>query len=328
MDERTDLNMELSRNIMAALMDDNIDVEEVISKQKDALVSQGFDSDEVNKYVDDYANEAKAMFGSSIADLYLQTVAVETQKLDNLTKDFTKAADEFLNRYAKNTKMVQRNGKYYGRLEDILRYIEQESKYTGAPEIFYNTLKDYLTSEAAKDKFILTDIEEIDKADFLRNVHKSSYVRSVELGAQSLITTVKLDLSEVTDEDGIKAAQQELKLVNSNDALETEISKKNNTNTTILLYKHNGVTIGWQALASIDRGTGLYVRPADDWMHTIAGDNNTPDGPVKEFIKDILSRDTIDGIDYSTLDDIVYRAAFDKLSKDEYKQLVVAFCFS
>lgn len=325
MDESTALNMELSRNIMAALMDDNANVEEVISKQKDSLISQGFDSDEVNKYVDNYANEAKAMFGSSVADLYLQTVNVETKKLDNLTKDFVKAADDFLNTYAKNTKMVQRNGKYYGRLEDILRYIEQESKYTGAPEIFYNTLKDYLTSEAAKDKFVLTDVEEIDKADFLRNVHKSSYVRSVELGAQSLVTTVKLDLSEVTDEDGIKAAQQELKLVNSNDALETEISKKNNTNTTILLYKHNGVTIGWQALASIDRGTGLYVRPADDWMHTIAGDNNTPDGPVKEFIKDILSRDTIDGIDYSTLDDIVYRAAFDKLSKDEYKQLVAAF---
>lgn len=325
MDESTALNMELSRNIMGALMDDNVDVDEVIKQQKDALISQGFDSDEVNKYVDDYANEAKAMFGSSVADLYLQTVTVETQKLDNLTKDFTKAADEFLNRYAKNTKMVQRNGKYYGRLEDILRYIEQESKYTGAPEIFYNSLKDYLTSEAAKDKFVLTDVEEIDKADFLRNVHKSSYVRSVELGAQSLVTTVKLDLSEVTDEDGIKAAQQELKLVNSNDALETEISKKNKTNTTILLYKHNGVTIGWQALASIDKSTGLYVRPADDWMHTIAGDNNTPDGPVKEFIKDILSRDTIDGIDYSTLDDIIYRAAFDKLSKDEYKQLVAAF---
>lgn len=325
MDERTDLNMELSRNIMGALMDDNADVDEVIKQQKDALISQGFDSDEVNKYVDDYANEAKALFGSSVADLYLQTVSIETQKLDNLTGEFIKAADDFLNTYAKNTKMVQRNGKYYGRLEDILRYIEQESKYTGAPEIFYNTLKDYLTSEAAKDKFVLTDVEEIDKADFLRNVHKSSYVRSVELGAQSLITTVKLDLSEVTDEDGIKAAQKELKLVNSNDALETEISKKNKTNTTILLYKHNGVTIGWQALASIDKYTGLYVRPADDWMHTIAGDNNTPDGPVKEFIKDILSRDTIDGIDYSTLDDIVYKAAFDKLSKDEYKQLVSSF---
>lgn len=325
MDESTALNMELSRNIMGALMDDNADVDEVIKQQKDSLISQGFDSDEVNKYVDDYANEAKAMFGSSVADLYLQTVSVEIQKLDNLTGEFIKAADDFLNTYAKNTKMVQRNGKYYGRLEDILRYIEQESKYTGAPEIFYNSLKDYLTSEAVKDKFVLTDVEEIDKADFLRNVHKSSYVRSVELGAQSLITTVKLDLSEVTDEDGIKAAQKELKLVNSNDALETEISKKNKTNTTILLYKHNGVTIGWQALASIDNGTGLYVRPADDWMHTIAGDNNTPDGPVKEFIKDILSRDTIDGIDYSTLDDIVYKAAFDKLSKDEYKQLVAAF---
>ena len=325
MDESTALNMELSRNIMGALMDDNVDVDEVIKQQKDSLISQGFDSDEVDKYVDDYANEAKVMFGSSVADLYLQTVSVETQKLDNLTGEFIKAADDFLNTYAKNTKMVQRNGKYYGRLEDILRYIEQESKYTGAPEIFYNSLKDYLTSEAAKDKFVLTDVEEIDKADFLRNVHKSSYVRSVELGAQNLITTVKLDLSEVTDEDGIKAAQKELKLVNSNDALETEISKKNKTNTTILLYKHNGVTIGWQALASIDNGTGLYVRPADDWMHTIAGDNNTPDGPVKEFIKDILSRDTIDGIDYSTLDDIVYRAAFDKLSKDEYKKLVGNF---
>lgn len=325
MDESTALNMELSRNIMGALMDDNVDVDEVIKQQKDSLISQGFDSDEVDKYVDNYANEAKVMFGSSVADLYLKTVSVETQKLDNLTGEFIKAADDFLNTYAKNTKIVQRNGKYYGRLEDILRYIEQESKYTGAPEIFYNSLKDYLTSEAAKDKFVLTDVEEIDKADFLRNVHKSSYVRSVELGAQSLITTVKLDLSEVTDEDGIKVAQKELKLVNSNDALETEISKKNKTNTTILLYKHNGVTIGWQALASIDNGTGLYVRPADDWMHTIAENNNTPDGPVKEFIKDILSRDTIDGIDYSTLDDIVYRAAFDKLSKDEYKKLVGNF---
>lgn len=325
MDESTALNMELSRNIMGALMDDNVNVDEVIKQQKDALISQGFDSDEVNKYVDDYANEAKAMFGSSVADLYLQTVSVETKKLDNLTGEFIKAADDFLNTYTKNTKMVQRNGKYYGRLEDILRYIEQESKYTGAPEIFYNTLKDYLTSEAAKDKFVLTDVEEIDKADFLRNVHKSSYVRSVELGAQSLITTVKLDLSEVTDEDGIKVAQKELKLVNSNDELKTEISKKNNTNTTILLYKHNGVTIGWQALADIDKYTGLYVRPADDWMHTIAGDNKTLDGPVKEFIKDILSRDTIDGIDYSTLDDIVHKAAFDNLSKDEYKQLVDDF---
>lgn len=325
MDESTALNMELSRNIMGALMDDNVDVDEVIKQQKDSLISQGFDSDEVNKYVDNYANEAKVMFGSSVADLYLQTVSVETQKLDNLNGEFIKAADDFLNTYAKNTKMVQRNGKCYGRLEDILRYIEQESKYTGAPEIFYNALKDYLTSEAAKDKFVLTDVEEIDKADFLCNVHKSSYVRSVELGAQSLITTVKLDLSEVTDEDGIKAAQKELKLVNSNDALETEISKKNKNNTTILLYKHNGVTIGWQALASIDNGTGLYVKPADDWMHTIAGDNDSPDGPVKDFIKDILSRDTIDGIDYSTLDDIVYRAAFDKLSKDEYKKLVGNF---
>lgn len=325
MDESTALNMELSRNIMGALMDDNVDVDEVIKQQKDALISQGFDSDEVNQYVDNYANEAKALFGSSVADLYLETIKAETKKLDNLTGEFIKAADDFLNTYAKNTKMIQRNGKYYGRLEDILRYIEQESKYTGAPEIFYNSLKDYLTSEAAKDKFVLTDVEEIDKADFLRNVHKSSYVRSVELGAQSLITTVKLDLSEVTDEDGIKAAQKELKLVNSNDALETEISKKNKTNTTILLYKHNGVTIGWQALADIDKPTGLYVRPADDWMHTIAGDNNTPDGPVKEFIKDILSRDTIDGIDYSTLDDIVHKAAFDNLSKDEYKQLVDDF---
>lgn len=325
MDESTELNRNLSVSIITALNDDDVNEEEVVKQLKDDLISQGFDSKEVNEHVDNYYKEAKILFGSSVADLYLQTVSVKTQKLDNLTGEFIKAADDFLNTYAKNTKMVQRNGKYYGRLEDILRYIEKESKYTGAPEIFYNSLKDYLTSEAAKDKFVLTDVEEIDKADFLRNVHKSSYVCSVELGAQSLITTVKLDLSEVTDEDGIKAAQKELKLVNSNDALETEISKKNKTNTTILLYKHNGVTIGWQALADIDKPTGLYVRPADDWMHTIAGDNNTPDGPVKEFIKDILSRDTIDGIDYSTLDDIVYRAAFDKLSKDEYKQLVAAF---
>lgn len=325
MDESTELNRKLSISIINALDNDDVNEEEVVNQLKNDLISQGFDSKEVNDHVDKYYNEAKVLFGSSVTDLYLETIKAETKKLDNLTGEFIKAADDFLNTYAKSTKMAQRNGKYYGRLEDILRYIEQESKYTGAPEIFYNSLKDYLTSEAAKDKFVLTDVEEIDKADFLRNVHKSSYVRSVELGAQSLITTVKLDLSEVTDEDGIKAAQKELKLVNSNDVLETEISKKNKTNTTILLYKHNGVTIGWQALASIDKGTGLYVRPADDWMHTIAGDNNTPDGPVKEFIKDILSRDTIDGIDYSTLDDIIYRAAFDKLSKDEYKQLVAAF---
>lgn len=34
MDESTALNMELSRNIMGALMDDNVNVDEVIKQQK------------------------------------------------------------------------------------------------------------------------------------------------------------------------------------------------------------------------------------------------------------------------------------------------------
>ena len=42
---------------------------------------------------------------------------------------------------------------------------------------------------------------------------------------------------------------------------------------------------------------------------------------AKNFFKQILSREG----NFATLDDIVYKAAFDKLTKDELKQLITDF---
>lgn len=266
--------------------------------------------------------KAKDKKYASIPDLIVITANKALDRFNKLVKEYNNIANEFLKEYASNVNLPVRNGKYYGRLEDILRYVEDVTKGTESSDFIFDAIKNYLKTDEAKELFVLTDEKNVDNANYLSNTHKTTYQRNVERITGNLINTININnLSEILDEDGVKAAEKELSLIEPGDELEVEISTKLNKNTQVILYKHNGVVIGWQALSDINQNTGRNVRIADCWRHELDLSKSNNDGAAKDFFKQILNREG----DFATLDDIIHSVAFDKLSKKEFKELVTAF---
>lgn len=266
--------------------------------------------------------KAKDKKYASIPDLIVITADKALDRFNKLVKEYNNIANEFLKEYASNVNLPVRNGKYYGRLEDILRYVEDVTKGTESSDFIFDAIKNYLKTDEAKELFVLTDEKNVDNANYLSNTHKTTYQRNVERITGNVINTININnLSEILDEDGIKAAEKELSLIEPGDELDVEISTKLNKNTQVILYKHNRVVIGWQALSDINQNTGRNVRIADCWRHELDLSKSDNDGAAKDFFKQILNRDG----DFATLDDIIHSVAFDKLSKKEFKELVTAF---
>ena len=266
--------------------------------------------------------KAKNKKYASIPDLIVITADKALDRFNKLVKEYNNIANEFLKEYASNVNLPVRNGKYYGRLEDILRYVEDVTKGTESSDFIFDAIKNYLKTDEAKELFVLTDEKNVDNANYLSNTHKTTYQRNVERITGNLINTININnLSEILDEDGIKAAEKELSLIEPGDELEAELNTKLNKSTQVILYKHNGVTIGWQALSDINQNTGRNIRIADCWRHELDLSKSDNDGAAKDFFKQILNREG----DFATLDDIIHKVAFDKLSKKEFKELLTAF---
>lgn len=259
---------------------------------------------------------------ASIPDLIVMTADKALDRFNQLTQQYNKVANDFLKEYASNVNLPVRNGKYYGRLEDILRYVEDVTKGAESSDFIFDAIKNYLKTDEAKELFVLTDENQVDRAGYLRDSHKTTYQRNVERITGNYLNQVNINnLSEILDEDGVAAAEKELSLIQPGDELEVEIGNKLNKSTQVILCKHNGVTIGWQALSSVNPNTGRNTRIADCWVHELDLTKEENDGKTKDFFKQILSREG----DFASLDDIIYKVAFDKITSDELKQLVTDF---
>nr|DAG97057.1 MAG TPA: hypothetical protein [Crassvirales sp.] len=332
LEEQDEFKNTMSRKILNDVRS-NPDLDLSIAKQEyiNEAIKFGFSEEEAKNMTDVWFKlpekvqqmlRAKNNKYASIPDLIVMTADKALDRFNQLTQQYNKVANDFLKEYASNVNLPVRNGKYYGRLEDILRYVEDVTKGAESSDFIFDAIKNYLKTNEAKELFVLTDENQVDRAGYLKDSHKTTYQRNVERITGNYLNQVNINnLSEILDEDGIAAAEKELSLIQPGDELEVEKGNKLNKSTQVILYKHNGVTIGWQALSSINRNTGRNTRIADCWVHELDLTREENDGMAKNFFKQILSREG----NFATLDDIVYKAAFDKLTKDKLKQLVTNF---
>lgn len=332
LEEQDEFKNTMSRKILNDVRS-NPDLDLSVAKQEyiDEAIKFGFSEEEAKNMTDVWFKlpekvqqmlRAKNNKYASIPDLIVMTADKALDRFNQLTQQYNKVANDFLKEYASNVNLPVRNGKYYGRLEDILRYVEDVTKGAESSDFIFDAIKNYLKTDEAKKLFVLTDENQVDRAGYLRDSHKTTYQRNIERITGNYLNQVNINnLSEILDEDGIAAAEKELSLIQPGDELEVEIGNKLNKSTQVILYKHNGVTIGWQALSNVSPLTGRNVRIADCWVHELDLTREENDGMAKNFFKQILSREG----NFATLDDIVYKAAFDKLTKDELKQLVTDF---
>ena len=297
----------------------NLTAEDFIKSLQDEGVALGGSQEDIDGAI----NSVKAVmnnllgtaFASSVGEVMLASAVEEYKPSLDFGNEYKDAANNMLKNYASEVKLRQRNGKYYGNLEDLLRYVNEHSPSKNTADFIYNSLKEYLKTEEGKKHFVMLDADTVDDAEFMRNVRKTAGERRAEAIKAGTLKRVNIhDISEVVEPDRVDKSLAELDKINEGDKLTVKKANKLATGTDVLLVQHNGVTVGWMGIPTFDVATGRYIQ-INDCIKYIVGRSGEYDGAVKDWILSIADPKDEDS---KKLNELLYKIAFDKKWDGEF----------
>lgn len=291
----------------------NTTVDDVINQLRNKGIEIGADQSLIDERVNFCKVALTSKLGnalaSSVGEVMLASAVEEYKPSLSFGNEYKDAANNMLKNYASEVKLRQHNGKYYGNLEDLLRYINEHSPSKNTADFIYNSLKEYLKTEEGKKQFVMLDADSVDDAEFMTNVRKTAGERRAEAIKAGTLKRVNIrGLSEVVPPDRIDASLAELDKIKEGDKLTVKKANKLATNTDVLLVQHNGVTVGWMGIPTFDVSTGRYIQVNDCIKYTV-GRSAEYDGAVKDWILSIADPKDEDS---RKLNDLLYKIAFDK----------------
>lgn len=291
----------------------NLTAEEFIKSLQDEGIALGASQEDIDGAITSVKavmnNLLGTTFASSVGEVMLASAVEEYKPSLSFGNEYKDAANNMLKNYASEVKLRQHNGKYYGNLEDLLRYINEHSPSKNTADFIYNSLKEYLKTEEGKKQFVMLDADSVDDAEFMTNVRKTAGERRAEAIKAGTLKRVNIrGLSEVVPPDRIDASLAELDKIKEGDKLTVKKANKLATNTDVLLVQYNGVTVGWMGIPTFDVSTGRYIQVNDCIKYTV-GRSAEYDGTVKDWILSIADPKDEDS---RKLNDLLYKIAFDK----------------
>lgn len=290
----------------------NSTVDDVIKQLNDKGIELGADQD----FIDERVNFCKVAltsqlgtpFNASVGKLAMASAIEEYKPSLSFGNEYKDAANNMLKNYASEVKLRQHNGKYYGNLEDLLRYINEHSPSKNTADFIYNSLKEYLKTEEGKKQFVMLDADSVDNAEFMTNVRKTAGERRAEAIKAGTLKRVNIrELSEVVSPDKIDESLAELDKIKEGDKLTVKKANKLTAETEVLLVQHNGITVGWMGIPTFDVKTGRYIQINDCIKYTV-GRSAEYDGAVKDWILSIADPKDEDS---RKLNDLLYKIAFE-----------------
>lgn len=291
----------------------NLTAEDFVKSLQDEGVALGASQEDIDGAISSVKSVMNSLLGtafaSSVGEVMLASAIEEYKPSLSFGNEYKDAANNMLKNYASEVKLRQHNGKYYGNLEDLLRYINEHSSSKNTADFIYNSLKEYLKTEEGKKQFVMLDADSVDDAEFMTNVRKTAGERRAEAIKAGTLKRVNIrELSEVVPPDRIDSSLEELDKIKEGDKLTVKKANKLATNTDVLLVQHNGVTVGWMGIPTFDVTTGRYIQVNDCIKYTI-GRSAEYDGAVKDWILSIADPKDEDS---RKLNDLLYKIAFDK----------------
>lgn len=291
----------------------NLTAEDFIKSLQDEGISLGASQEDIDGAITSVKavmnNLLGTAFASSVGEVMLASAVEEYKPSLSFGNEYKDAANNMLKSYASEVKLRQHNGKYYGNLEDLLRYINEHSTSKNTADFIYNSLKEYLKTEEGKKQFVMLDADSVDDAEFMTNVRKTAGERRAEAIKAGTLKRVNIrELSEVVPPDRIDASLAELDKIKEGDKLTVKKANKLATNTDVLLVQHNGIIVGWMGIPTFDVLTGRYIQVNDCIKYTV-GRSAEYDGAVKDWILSIADPKDEDS---RKLNDLLYKIAFDK----------------
>lgn len=291
----------------------NLTAEDFIKSLQDEGITLGASQEDIDGAISSVKavmnNLLGTAFASSVGEVMLASAVEEYKPSLDFGNEYKDAANNMLKNYASEVKLRQRNGKYYGNLEDLLRYINEHSPSKNTADFIYNSLKEYLKTEEGKKHFVMLDVDAVDDAEFMHNVRKTAGERRAEAIKAGTLKKVNLsNISEVVEPDRVDASLAELDKIKEGDKLTVKKATKLGINTDVLLVQHNGITVGWLGIPTFDVTTGRYIQINDAIKYTV-GNSAEHDGAVKDWILSIADPKDEDS---KKLNELLYKIAFDK----------------
>ena len=297
----------------------NLTAEDFIKSLQDEGIALGASQEDIDGAITSVKavmnNLLGTAFASSVGEVMLASAVEEYKPSLSFGNEYKDAANNMLKNYASEVKLRQHNGKYYGNLEDLLRYINEHSPSKNTADFIYNSLKEYLKTDEGKKQFVMLDGDSVDDAEFMTNVRKTAGERRAEAIKAGTLKRVNIrELNEVVPPDRVDESLAELDKIKEGDKLTVKKSNKLTTETEVLLVQHNGITVGWMGIPTFDVTTGRYVQINDCIKYTV-GRSAEYDGAVKNWILSIADPKDEDS---RKLNDLLYKIAFDKKWDGEF----------
>ena len=297
----------------------NLTAENFIKSLQDEGIALGASQEDIDGAITSVKavmnNLLGTAFASSVGEVMLASAVEEYKPSLSFGNEYKDAANNMLKNYASEVKLRQHNGKYYGNLEDLLRYINEHSPSKNTADFIYNSLKEYLKTEEGKKQFVMLDADSVDNAEFMTNVRKTAGERRAEAIKAGTLKRVNIrELSEVVSPDRIDVSLAELDKIKEGDKLTVKKANKLTAGTEVLLVQHNGITVGWMGIPTFDVTTGRYVQINDCIKYTV-GRSAEYDGAIKDWILSIADPKDEDS---RKLNDLLYKIAFDKKWDGEF----------
>ena len=290
----------------------NLTAEDFIKSLQDEGIALGATQEDIDGAITSVKsvmnNLLGTAFASSVGEVMLASAVEEYKPSLSFGNEYKDAANNMLKNYASEVKLRQHNGKYYGNLEDLLRYINEHSPSKNTADFIYNSLKEYLKTDEGKKQFVMLDADSVDDAEFMTNVRKTAGERRAEAIKAGTLKRVNIrELSEVVPPDKVDESLAELDKIKEGDKLTVKKANKLTAGTEVLLVQHNGITVGWMGIPTFDVTTGRYVQINDCIKYTV-GRSAEYDGAVKDWILSIADPKDEDS---RKLNDLLYKIAFE-----------------
>lgn len=255
----------------------------------------------------------------------LSSAITEKTKSGKLLEDYHKAVNTLVEKYKDDVAIDHRNGKYYVRISDLLRYCNEQAETTAIGDMLYQNLLNYMTNS---DDFVVIDGN---LEDALNNAKQTVAARTTTLVKPNQLHNINFD-GYVTEllANGLNHEASKVLDIIDNLNLGDKISYKTSENT--IMFTVGDTVIGSLPLPKTDglplkgvKQIGQRWQYNDDWTTDVLVN---PDGTVTSELKELFRKwlTQLDNTNISELNDIILQVAFENDLKDsDLKKLANKF---
>lgn len=251
------------------------------------------------------ANNNETTMRSSIDEVLIaQSTITEVISDSDAVKAYKEAVKNMIAQYAKEVGLEELDGKLYINLEDLLRYTNTSTNDRTTSAALFESMKQWLSTFEAREKYIVTDEAETNKANFIENTQKSAEERYLERLADTSVQRVDIQtyVKTLIDPNDVNTFYDALDALQPGMNLATKVVG----DIVQVLDKQNRV-VGTMTIPRVNFATGAYEMYNDGWKTDVDIRNGSTVSALKDlFTQWLTSKD--DNI--KQLNSIIFQLAY------------------